>query len=121
MTHQDDPAPLPPPPPGYDADETAFSSFTRGFRPLADDLTGSTGTSLGAHTSLHGDAFSRVGNEVGLSDAIRNATRRQVDRVNGLAGNTTDMADAVANTWTNYTIQEDDHAQSYRRAAGEAT
>jgi hypothetical protein len=121
MTHHDDPAPLPPPPPGYDAEETAFASFTRGFRPLADDLTRSTGTDLGAHTSLHGDTFSRVGNEVGLSDAVRDATRRQVDRVNGLAGGTTDMADAVSSTWTNYTIQEDDHARIYRRAAGETT
>jgi len=115
MTHEE---PVPPPPPGYDADEAAFASFTRGFRPLADGLQ--TGA-LAAHTSLDGNAFSRVGNEVGLADAIRNATQRQVDRVNGLAGNTTTMADAVDNTWTNYRTTEEDHTRAIRRAAGEPT
>lgn len=113
MTHED---PLPPPPPGYDADEDAFAAFTRGFRPLGDDLRTDT---LAAHAALPGDAFSRVGNEVGLADAIRNATLRQLDRVNGLATNTTAMADAVDNTWTNYASTEDDHIRAIRRAGGD--
>src|ERR1044071_7909083 len=107
----------PPPPPGYDADGAAFDSFTRGFRPLADELNRTSGTNLGPHTSLDGNAFSRVGADVGLSDAIRNATQRQLDRVNGLAGNTTDMADDVGNTWTNYEIVEAEH---HRRRASDA-
>jgi hypothetical protein len=119
MTEHD--PPVPPPPPGYDADETAFASFTRGFQPLADDLHTSTGTSLAAHTSLDGNAFSRVGNEVGLSDAIRTATRTQVNRVNGLTGNATAMTDAVTTTWTNYQSTEDEHDRAIRRAAGEMT
>jgi hypothetical protein len=119
MTNHDEPQPLPPPPPGYDAEEGAFASFTRGFRPLADDLNNATGRDLAAHTSMDGNAFSRVGNEVGLSDAIRNATQRQLDRVNGLAGNTNTMTDAVAQTWTNYQTLEDDHARNVRRATGE--
>lgn len=114
MTHEQPP----PPRPGYDADEDAFAGFTRDFRPLADHLTTNA---LAAHTSLHGDAFSRVGNDVGLADAIRGATQRQVDRVKGLATNTGTMADAVDNTWTNYRATEDDHQQAIRRAAGEAT
>jgi hypothetical protein len=117
MTNHD--APLPPPPPGYDADETAFASFTRGFRPLADELNTATGNNLAAHTSLHGNVFSRVGNEVGLSDAIRDATKRQLDRVNGLAGNNTTMTDAVSQTWTNYQTTEDDHDRALRRIMGE--
>jgi hypothetical protein len=117
MTNHD--APLPPPPPGYDADETAFASFTRGFRPLADELNTATGNNLAAHTSLHGDVFSRVGNEVGLSDAVRDATQRQLDRVNGLAGNSTTMTDAVSQTWTNYEVTEDNHDRAMRRAMGE--
>ncbi|HEY0449811.1 hypothetical protein [Actinophytocola sp.] len=115
MTHEN---PVPPPPPGYDADADAFANFTRGYRPLADQLSTDP---LAAHTSLHGDAFSRVGNEVGLSDAIRNATQRQVDRVKGLATNTTDMATAVESTWTNYVDTEDSHDRAFRRAAGDAT
>jgi hypothetical protein len=119
MTNEDrDPAPLPPPPPGYDADEAAFEGFTRGFRPLGDELRTDA---LAAHTGMDGDAFSRVGNEVGLSNALRNATQRQVDRVNGLATNTTSMADAVRNTYTNYTNTEDDHIRAIRRAGGEPT
>ena len=111
--------PLPPPPPGYDANEDAFASFTRGFRPLADDLDTVTRNNLAAHTSLDGTAFSRVGDEVGLSAAIRNATQRQVDRVDGLATNTTDMTDAVAQTWTNYETIEDEGDRRMRRAIGE--
>jgi len=114
MTH-DEP---PPPPPGYDADEDAFAAFRRGFRPLADNLTTDA---LASHTNLHGDAFSRVGNEVGLADAVRNATRRQHDRITGLADNTNTMADAVDNTWTNYRVTEDNHERAVRRAAGEPT
>jgi len=117
MTNHDEP--LPPPPPGYDAEEGAFASFTRGFRPLGDDLHSVTNTNLGGHTSLDGNAFSRVGDEVGLSAAIRNATRSQLNRVNGLATNTGDMTDAVANTWTNYVDLEDEHDRRIRRATGE--
>lgn len=119
MTHHDQPPPPPPPPPGYDADGTAFASFSRGYRPLADDLHKVTTTNLGAHTSLDGNAFSRVGRDVGLSDAIRNATRSQLDRVHKLAGNTTDMSDAVDQTWTNYETIEDEHDARMRRAFGE--
>jgi hypothetical protein len=117
MTNHDEP--LPPPPPGYDADEDAFASFVRGYRPLADDLHRATGNDLAAHASMDGNAFSRVGNEVGLSDAIRAATRRQLDRVNGLAGNTTAMADAVGQTWNNYVDIEDEHDRRMRRTIGE--
>ncbi|MFL6125216.1 hypothetical protein [Actinophytocola sp.] len=113
--------PLPPPPPGYDADETAFASFTRGHRPLADDLHTVTRTNLGAHTTLDDHAFSRVGNDVGLSAAIRNASQSQLDRVHGLAGRTDDMADAVDHTWTNYRELEDEHDRRLRRALGEST
>jgi hypothetical protein len=120
MTKHDEPS-LPPPPPGYDADETSFASFTRGHRPLADDLHTVTRSNLGEHTTLHDHAFSRVGNDVGLSSAIRNASRSQLDRVHGLAGNTADMTDAVANTWTNYKNLEDDHDRNLRRALGEIT
>jgi hypothetical protein len=119
MTNHDEQQPLPPPPPGYEAEEGAFSSFTRGFRPLGDDLRTLTSTNLGGHTSMDGNAFSRVGNEVGLSAAIRNATQSQLDRVNGLAGRTGDMTDAVSNTWTNYVDIEEEHGRRMRRATGE--
>jgi len=117
MTKRDEP--LHPLPQYYDADEAAFTSFTRGFRPLADELNTATGNNLGAHTRLDGNVFSRVGNEVGLSDAIRDATRRQLDRVNGLAGTTNTMTDAVSQTWTNYLTTEEEHGRSMRRALGE--
>jgi hypothetical protein len=118
MTNHDQPSP-PPPPPGYDADGTAFASFTRGYQPLADDLHKVTHTNLGAHTSLDGNAFSRVGRDAGLSDAVRNATQSQLDRVNKLAGHTTAMSDAVSATWTNYESIEAEHDQRMRRAFGE--
>jgi hypothetical protein len=117
MTNHDEP--LHPVPQQYAADEAAFASFTRGFRPLADELNTATGNNLAAHTSLHGNVFSRVGNEVGLSDAVRNATQHQLDRVNGLAGTSTTMTDAVSQTWTNYQVTEDNHDRALRRALGE--
>ncbi|GAB3464799.1 hypothetical protein [Actinophytocola sediminis] len=115
MTHEDR-IPPPPPPPGYDAEEAAFQSFTRGFRPLADGLRTD---GLATNTGLDGNVFSRVGNEVGLADAVRNATQRQVDRINGLSTNTDAMADAVDNTWTNYVNLEDEHVRGIRQAGGE--
>ena len=117
MTNHDEP--VHPVPQYYDADESAFASFAKGFRPLADELNTATGNNLAAHTSLDGNTFSRVGNEVGLSAAIRNATQRQLDRVNGLADNNTTMTDAVSQTWTNYQTKEDDHDRALRRAMGE--
>lgn len=119
MTNHDEPSAVPPPPPGYDAEEGAFASFASGYRPLADDLTTLTGDRLATHASLDGNAFSRVGAEVGLADAVRAATRRQLDRVNGLAGDTTAMADAVGRTWTNYVDIEDEHDVRMRRAIEE--
>lgn len=116
MTDHD---PTPSRPPGYDADESAFDSFNRGYRPLADDLTTSVNTTLGSHTGLDGNAFSRVGNDVGLSSAVRDATRRQADRISGLSGNTTNMADAVSTTYTNYVELEDEADLRMRRATGE--
>jgi hypothetical protein len=117
MTNHDEP--MRPVPQEYAADETAFTGFARGFRPLADELTTASGNNLAAHTSLDGNAFSRVGNEVGLSDAIRNATQRQLDRVHGLAGDSTTMTDAVSQTWTNYQVTEDNHDRALRRVMGE--
>lgn len=108
----------PPPPPGYDADEEAFTTFTRGFRSIAGDLDTNA---LATHTGMPGDTFSRVGNEVGLTEAIRAATQRQIDRVRGLGGNTESMAEAVDNTWSNYRTTEDDHERAIRRAAGDLT
>lgn len=114
MTHED--RLPPPPPPGYDAEEAAFQGFTRGLRPMADELRTDN---LSAHAGMDGNVFSRVGNEVGLADAIRNATRRQVERIDGLATNTGAMADAVDNTWTNYVDLENEHVRGIRRAGGE--
>jgi hypothetical protein len=120
MTNQNEPV-LPPRPQGYDAEEGAFASFASRYAPLADELNTASGTNLGGHTTLDGNAFSRVGNEVGLSDAIRNATQRQLDRVNGLAGRTRDMSTAVGNTWVNYVDLDDEAGRRVRRAAGEVT
>lgn len=115
-----DPTPKPPPP-GIEADEAAFASYTKGTHPLADELRGTVSGGLSGNARFHGDAFSRVGNEVGLSEAIRGATNRQMERVNRLAGNTTNMAEAVDNTWTNYTTQDEDRGMIIRRAGGDQT
>jgi hypothetical protein len=112
MTHQD-PVPRPR---GYDAGEDAFAGFARGYRPLADTLATDA---LAANADMPADAFSRVGDEVGLAEAVRDATRRQVEAIDGLATDTGAMADAVDGTWANYRTTEDDHDRAIRRAAGE--
>lgn len=118
MTDEDEPV-RHGPPPGYDADEAAFISFSRGYRPLGDDLRGASGNTLGSHTALDVNTFSRVGRDVGLADAVSNATRRQFDRINGLATNSTTMVDAVDQTLVNYRSTEDAHDRAIRKAAGE--
>jgi hypothetical protein len=92
---------------------TAYASAASG---LASEV-GSVGTStLNGVTSLPGDAFGKIGNEVGLNAAFQQAAQRQLDGIreaeNGLAG----LGTAVAKAREAYIAQEDDHAQALGRA-----
>lgn len=103
---------------GYRGEEDAFAAYTAGVNPLAEQLRSVAGD-LTPHGEFGDDAFSIIGGEVGLSQAIRDATQRQLRRVNGLADSMGGTADAVRNTWTNLQGTEDDAAARLRRAAGE--
>jgi hypothetical protein len=111
--------PVPPPPPGIEADHAAFAAYTKQTHPLADELRGTVSSGLSGNAGFDGTAFSRVGRDVGLSDAIRNATTRQMERINRLAGNTSDMADAVRNTSNNYLDQDEERGLRIREAGGD--
>ncbi|MFC5290496.1 hypothetical protein ACFPM7_25875 [Actinokineospora guangxiensis] len=99
---------------GYYGEADAFHAYTAGLRPLADQLRGVTGG-----LDLGDGAFSKIGDEVGLTAALRAAAQRQVADVNGLAESYRGTAEAVARTWVNFEGVEDDEARNLRRAAGE--
>ena len=100
---------------GYHGEADAFHAYTAGMRPLADELRGVAGG-----LDFADGAFSKIGDEVGLTSALRAAAERQVNGVRGLADSFGGTAEAVANTWTNFEAVEDDEARNLRRAAGEA-
>ncbi|MGW5052788.1 hypothetical protein [Actinokineospora sp. NPDC004072] len=100
---------------GYYGEEDAFHAYTAGLRPLADELRGSADG-----LDVADGAFSKIGDEVGLTAALRAAGERQAGGVRGLADAYGGIADAVANTWTNFESVEDDEARNLRRAAGGA-
>ncbi|GAA4415792.1 hypothetical protein ACFQV2_34075 [Actinokineospora soli] len=100
---------------GYHGEADAFHAYTTGMRPLADQLRGVAGG-----LDLEDGAFSKIGDEVGLTAALRAAAERQVTDVRGLADAYGGTAEAVANTWTNFEGVEQDEARNLRRAAGEA-
>lgn len=103
---------------GYRAEEEAFHQFTRGMDPIAEQLRRLGGGELSGHAELDDNAFSKVGSEVGLSAAIRAATRRQISELNGLAGSMTGMGEAVRETWHNYQALEDQNVTDLRGAGG---
>jgi hypothetical protein len=106
---------------GYHGEEDAFASYTAQVNPLAEQLRGAADRDLAPHGDFGDDAFSIIGGEVGLSQAIREATQRQHKRVHGLADSMGGTAEAVRNTWTNMQGTEDDATSALRRAAGEQT
>jgi len=118
MTEHD---PTPPPPPGIEADHAAFAAYTKGTHPLAEELRGTVSNGLSGNAAFDPHAFSRVGSDVGLGDAVRNATTRQLERINRLAGNTSDMADAVRNTSNNYVNQDEERGLAIRESGGDLT
>ncbi|WP_156754044.1 hypothetical protein [Actinokineospora pegani] len=104
---------------GYHGEEDAFAAYTSAVRPLADQLH--TAADTHGRTDFAEHAFSKIGSEVGLSQAIRNATVGQQERVRGLADSLGGTVDAVRNTWTNIQGTEEDAGLSLRRAAGDHT
>lgn len=100
---------------GYRGEEESFHAYTAGMRPLAEEVRGVAGG-----LDVADGAFSKIGDEVGLTAALRAAAERQLTGLNGLADAYGGTARAVANTWTNFEGVEEDERRNLRRAAGEA-
>ncbi len=98
---------------GYYGEAEAFHAYTAGMRPLAEQLRGVTGG-----LDIGDGAFSKIGDEVGLTAALRAAARRQVADVTGLADAYHGTAEAVGRTWVNFEGVEDDESRNLRRASG---
>ncbi|GLZ39259.1 hypothetical protein [Actinokineospora sp. NBRC 105648] len=103
---------------GYHGEEDAFRAYTAGVDPLAEQLRGVADKDLRGPAEFGEHAFSKIGSEVGLAEALRTATRRQVEGVRGLADSLGGTAQAVRNTWTNLESTEHDAEAALRRAAG---
>ncbi|PPK69717.1 hypothetical protein V5P93_006641 [Actinokineospora auranticolor] len=104
---------------GYRGEESAFRAYTAGVNPLADQLHGLADRDLHGPGQFGAHAFSKIGDEVGLAQALRSATQRQADGVRSLATSYGGTAEAVRNTWTNLSATEDDTSANVRRAAGD--
>ncbi|GLW94868.1 hypothetical protein [Actinokineospora globicatena] len=104
---------------GYRGEEDAFHAYTAGVRPLADQLRESADRGLAGPGAFDEHAFSKIGSEVGLAQALRVATQRQLDGARGLAESLGGTAAAVRATWTNLEATEHDSGTALRRAAGE--
>ncbi|RZS36844.1 hypothetical protein EV193_10678 [Herbihabitans rhizosphaerae] len=101
---------------GYDVDTDALTDYARRTNPVSDEVRGAAGMT-GADFDDY--AFSKIGSEVGLSSALRDANQRQRDDLAGLSTNMDNIAQAVHNTGVNYTDREDQGRQALRRAARE--
>ncbi|TWP48250.1 hypothetical protein FKR81_28565 [Lentzea tibetensis] len=83
---------------GVKVDLDALTAYASAASGLSSEV-GSVGTAtLNGVTSLPGDAFGKIGNEVGLNAAFQQAAQRQLDGLreasNGLAGLGTAVAKA---------------------------
>lgn len=104
---------------GYRGEADAFHVYAAGVRPLAEQLRGLADRDLGPQAEFGDHAFSKIGQEVGLAQAVRAATQRQLEGVRGLAESLGGTAEAVRNTWVNLEDVEAEGARGLRRAAGE--
>lgn len=92
---------------------TAYASTASG---LAGEV-GAVGTSaLNGVTSLPGDAFGKIGNEVGLNAAFQQAAQRQLDGIKAASEGLAGLGTAVAKAREAYIAQEEATAASINRA-----
>ncbi|WP_086821119.1 type VII secretion target [Allokutzneria sp. NRRL B-24872] len=100
---------------GFKVDPAALTKYTTATPGLADELGRVGSATLGPITSLPGDAFGKIGAEVGVNQAFHQAAKATADGVAAAAAGLTGLAGSVAGALKTYQQQDAEHAALMRR------
>ncbi|MFI6097395.1 hypothetical protein ACIA8G_17650 [Lentzea sp. NPDC051213] len=102
---------------GLKVDLDALTGYASAANGLAGEVGGvGTGT-LSGTTSLPGDCFGKIGNEVGLNAAFQTAAQAQLDALKAASTGLAGLGNAVAKARDAYIAQEEAHKASLDKAA----
>nr|WP_042195797.1 type VII secretion target [Kibdelosporangium sp. MJ126-NF4]CEL22227.1 hypothetical protein [Kibdelosporangium sp. MJ126-NF4]CTQ93009.1 hypothetical protein [Kibdelosporangium sp. MJ126-NF4] len=103
-------------PDGFGVEPEALEAYKNTMTALSSEIgTVGTGTLQGVN-ALPGDAFGKIGAEVGLDAAFKQVAQAQVEGVGAASTGLADLAKAVGNALVNYQNQQKDTAQNIRRS-----
>ena len=102
---------------GLKVDLDALTAYASAVSGVANEVgTVGTGT-LSGTTSLPGDCFGKVGNEVGLTAAFQQAAQVQLDALKAASTGLAGLGTAVAKAREAYIAQEEANTVALNRAA----
>jgi hypothetical protein len=102
---------------GLKVDLDALTGYASAVSGLAGEVgTVGTGT-LNGTTSLPGDCFGKIGNEVGLNAAFQTAAQAQLDALKAASTGLAGLGTAVSKAREAYIAQEEAHKASIEKAA----
>ena len=102
---------------GLKVDLDALTAYASAASGLANEVgTVGTGTLSGA-TSLPGDCFGKIGNEVGLNAAFQTAAQAQIDALKAASTGLSGLGTAVAKARESYIAQEEANKAALNKAA----
>lgn len=102
---------------GLQVDLDALTGYASAANGLASEV-GAVGTAtLNGTTSLPGDCFGKIGNEVGLNAAFQTAAQAQMDALKAASSGLSGLANAVVKARDAYVAQEEAHKASLDKAA----
>jgi hypothetical protein len=101
---------------GLKVDLDALTGYATAVSGLASEV-GTIGTStLNGTTSLPGDCFGKIGNEVGLNAAFVAAAQTQLDALKAASTGLSGLGTAVSKAREAYVAQEEAHKASITKA-----
>ncbi|ANZ37775.1 hypothetical protein BBK82_18625 [Lentzea guizhouensis] len=102
---------------GLKVDLDALTAYASAVGGLASEVgTVGTGT-LNGTTSLPGDCFGKIGNEVGLNAAFQQAAQVQLDALKAASTGLAGLGTAVTKAREAYIAQEESNAAALNKAA----
>ena len=100
-----------------DVDSEALAAYRKAAGELAEQVRSVGTTTLSGVNTLPGDAFGKIGAEIGLNGAFQAATQAQLDGVSATASGIAALADSVGQALTGYQVQDGDAAATVRQAS----